>query len=58
MPPERIHQERGGQVAMVFQDPMCSINPVLTIGAQMEELLLLHAGMTRRQARARSIELL
>lgn len=55
---EEIRHVRGGQIAMVFQDPMTSLNPVLTIGAQMEEPLMLHLGMTRQQARLRSVELL
>ncbi len=58
MTSEEIRHVRGGQIAMVFQDPMTSLNPVLTIGAQMEEPLMLHLGMTRQQARVRSAELL
>jgi oligopeptide transport system ATP-binding protein len=55
---EDIRHVRGGQIAMVFQDPMTSLNPVLTIGFQMEEQLMLHLGMTRKQAIVRSVELL
>ena len=55
---EEIRHVRGAQIAMVFQDPMTSLNPVLTIGFQMEEPLMLHLGMNRNQARARSAELL
>jgi oligopeptide transport system ATP-binding protein len=55
---EEIRHVRGAQIAMVFQDPMTSLNPVLTIGVQMQEPLMLHLGMSRRQARARSAELL
>lgn len=55
---EEIRHVRGGQIAVVFQDPMTSLNPVLTIGTQMEEPLMLHLGMTRQQARLRSAELL
>ena len=43
---------------MVFQDPMTSLNPVLTIGKQLEEPLMLHVGMTKNQARERAAELL
>jgi oligopeptide transport system ATP-binding protein len=43
---------------MVFQDPMTSLNPVLTVGLQLEEPLMLHLGMTRSQAQARAAELL
>jgi oligopeptide transport system ATP-binding protein len=49
---------RGSQISMVFQDPMTSLNPVLTIGKQLEEPLLLHMGMTKKEAHDRSIELL
>ena len=55
---EEIRHVRGGRMAMIFQDPMTSLNPVLTIGTQMEEPLMLHLGMTRKQARVRSAELL
>jgi len=58
MSSEDIRHVRGGQIAVVFQDPMTSLNPVLTIGAQMEEQLMLHLGMTRKQAKSRSVELL
>jgi oligopeptide transport system ATP-binding protein len=58
MSSEEIRHVRGGQIAVVFQDPMTSLNPVLTIGVQMEEQLMLHLGMTRKQARLRSAELL
>jgi len=49
---------RGKEIAMVFQDPMTSLNPVLTIGRQLCEPLRVHMGMDNRQARARAIELL
>jgi len=49
---------RGGKIAMVFQEPMTSLNPVLTIGRQITEMLELHLGMKRRAARDRAIELL
>ena len=58
MSQEEIRNVRGAQIAMVFQDPMTSLNPVLTIGYQLEEPLMLHLGMNRNQARARSAELL
>jgi len=58
MSQEEIRHVRGAQIAMVFQDPMTSLNPVLSIGIQMEEPLMLHLGMNRNQARARSAELL
>ncbi len=53
-----LREIRGRQIAMVFQDPMSSLNPVRTIGIQMEEMLRVHLKMSRGQARTRSIELL
>jgi oligopeptide transport system ATP-binding protein len=58
MPAEKLRLVRGGQIAMIFQDPMTSLNPVLTIGRQLEEPLMIHIGMTKNQARDRSAELL
>ena len=49
---------RGNRIAMVFQEPMTSLNPVLTIGMQLGEAIILHLGLNRGEARARSIELL
>ncbi len=49
---------RGSKIAMVFQEPMTSLNPVLTIERQMVEPLMLHMEMDREQARAKSLELL
>ena len=49
---------RGREIAMVFQDPMASLNPILTIGRQVMEPLTLHMGMGRMAARARAEELL
>ena len=58
MSKEEIRHVRGAQIGMVFQDPMTSLNPVLTIGRQLEEPLMLHIGMTKNQARERAAELL
>jgi oligopeptide transport system ATP-binding protein len=58
MQKEEIRQIRGAQIGMIFQDPMTSLNPVLTIGRQLEEPLMLHIGMTKQQARDRAAELL
>ena len=55
---EEIRHVRGAQIGMIFQDPMTSLNPVLTIGKQLEEPLMLHIGMTKNQARDRAAELL
>lgn len=48
----------GKEVSMIFQEPMSSLNPVFTVGFQLDEVLRLHMGMTASQARKRSIELL
>jgi oligopeptide transport system ATP-binding protein len=53
-----LRRIRGNDIAMIFQDPMTSLNPVLTIGRQIGEALELHKGMDRKAARNRSIELL
>jgi oligopeptide transport system ATP-binding protein len=55
---EAMQQVRGGKIAMIFQDPMTSLNPVLTIGRQMTEMLELHAELSGDQARKRAAELL
>ncbi len=49
---------RGNRIAMIFQDPMTSLNPVLSVGFQMSEVLRLHQGLDAAAARARAIELL
>jgi oligopeptide transport system ATP-binding protein len=53
-----IRQVRGKQIGMIFQDPMTSLNPVLTIGRQLTEVLELHMNMNHKQALVRSAELL
>ena len=55
---DEIREIRGAQISMVFQDPMTSLNPVLTVGRQLTEPLILHLGMTRKQAEDRAAELL
>jgi len=49
---------RGGQIGFIFQDPMTSLNPVLTVGKQLCEPVMLHTGADRKAAKARAIELL
>ncbi|TIV08829.1 MAG: ABC transporter ATP-binding protein, partial [Mesorhizobium sp.] len=49
---------RGNEIAMIFQEPMTSLNPVLTIGFQIAEALILHRGLTRAEAEAETIRLL
>jgi peptide/nickel transport system ATP-binding protein len=54
----RLRDIRGNDIAMIFQDPMTSLNPVHTIGRQLNEAILLHRDVTKKQARARALELL
>ena len=54
----RMRAVRGNDISMVFQEPMTSLNPVFTVGEQISETLRRHQGLTRRQAKALSIEML
>ena len=56
--PEDLRKIRGSKIGFIFQDPMTSLNPVYTIGFQLAEPLRAHLGMSKAQARTRSIELL
>lgn len=56
MSAEQMRQIRGNEISMIFQDPMMTLNPVLTIGTQMEETILAHKNLSRRQARKISVE--
>jgi peptide/nickel transport system ATP-binding protein len=58
MKPSDLRAVRGDEISMIFQDPMTSLNPVHTIGRQLEEAILLHRDVTKKVARARSLELL
>lgn len=49
---------RGNKISMIFQEPMTSLNPVFTVGYQIEEALMLHLGLDKNQAHQRAIELL
>ena len=55
---ERLRRLRGNEVAMIFQEPMASLNPVFTVGEQISEPLRLHLGMSKRAARERAVALL
>jgi len=54
----QMRRVRGREIAMVFQDPMTSLNPVLTIGRQISEALIVHLGVGKDKARRRAVELL
>jgi peptide/nickel transport system ATP-binding protein len=54
----RLREVRGAQIAFVFQEPMTALNPVFTVGRQIGEVLRVHLGLSRREGRTRTIELL
>jgi peptide/nickel transport system ATP-binding protein len=58
MPQKRLRDIRGNDIAMIFQDPMTSLNPVHTIGKQLVEAIQLHRDVSKRQAKLRALELL
>ena len=59
MPIREIHRIRGKQIAMIFQEPMTSLNPVFTIGEQLDEVTLIHVpGATKEMAKEKSCEML
>ncbi len=58
MDPRRLREIRGGTVSMVFQEPMTSLNPVVTIGSQIREAVELHQGRRGRPAREETLRLL
>jgi peptide/nickel transport system ATP-binding protein len=58
MPQRRLRDIRGNDIAMIFQDPMTSLNPVHTIGKQLVEAIQLHRDVSKRQAKLRALELL
>ncbi|MFL2664788.1 MAG: ABC transporter ATP-binding protein [Dehalococcoidia bacterium] len=57
-PPGKLQGIRGEQISMIFQEPMTSLNPVMTIGSQISESLILHKGLSKKEAWERSGELL
>ncbi len=58
LPWEEIRKIRGSDISMIFQEPMTSLNPVLTIGAQIMEVVLLHESVSRKEAFDRSVEMM
>ncbi len=56
--PGRMREIRGGEISMIFQEPMTALNPVMTIGKQIDEVIRFHASLSRRQRRARAMELI
>ncbi|MFJ9888126.1 ABC transporter ATP-binding protein [Streptomyces sp. NPDC091287] len=56
--PEERRRIRGQEMAMIFQDALSSLNPVLTVGQQLGEMFVVHRGMSRKDAKAKSIELM
>ncbi len=55
---DEIRQIRGNSISMIFQEPMTSLNPVLTIGEQISEAIKLHQGVTRQEAWSKAVEML
>jgi peptide/nickel transport system ATP-binding protein len=58
LPANRMRKIRGKEISMIFQEPMTSLNPVFTVGEQIAEALRLHEGLGRRDAMAKTVEML
>jgi oligopeptide/dipeptide ABC transporter ATP-binding protein len=58
LPPAELRAIRGNRIALVFQEPTTSLNPVLTVGDQIGEVAVVHQGASRAEARAKAVELL
>ncbi len=58
LPERRMREIRGNEISMIFQEPMTSLNPVFTVGDQIEETIVLHQGLGLREAREKAIEML
>jgi oligopeptide/dipeptide ABC transporter ATP-binding protein len=56
--PQRMRNVRGGEIAMIFQDPLSALNPVHTVGRQIAEMARIHEGLNRKAALARAVEML
>jgi peptide/nickel transport system ATP-binding protein len=57
LPEREMLRVRGGEIAMIFQEPMSSLNPVLTVGSQVVEAIRIHQGVSKKEARERTIRL-
>jgi len=55
---DEMREVRGGEISMIFQEPMSSLNPVFTIGRQVSEGIILHTGVNKEEGRERAVELL
>jgi peptide/nickel transport system ATP-binding protein len=58
LPPEEMQKIRAKEIAIIFQEPMTSLNPVYTVGAQIAESIRLHEGLSKREALNRAVEML
>lgn len=58
MKPKDLRDIRGNDISMIFQEPMTSLNPVFTIEKQINEVLILHQGLSKKEASAKSLEML
>lgn len=58
LPPNEIAKVRGKEIAMIFQEPMTSLNPVYTVGWQISEMILRHEKMSKKEAKAKAVEML
>src|ERR671930_893085 len=58
LPESRLREVRGNEIAMIFQDPMTSLNPVYTVGDQIVEAIVTHESISKREAKRRAVELL
>ena len=58
IPDSQLRRVQGEQIAMIFQDPMSSLNPLMRVGPQVEEMLRVHTDMTRRERRQRALQVL
>ena len=56
--PEEMRRLRGNDISMIFQDPMTSLNPVFTVGNQISETILLHKGVSKKEAMVQTVEML